>query len=47
MKIIIGIGFALFLLSLVLAISGDHAYLTSGSIIGGSSLIALAIFNKK
>ena len=47
MKILIGVGFCLFVLSLVIALAGDDAYLVPASIFGGSSLVALVIYNKK
>jgi len=51
MKILIGIGFALFIIFLLLALidgnTGVSLYLTPAAIFGGSSLIAIAIHNKK
>jgi len=47
MKILIGIGFCLFVLSLAIALMGEDELLTPSSIFGGSSLIACAIYTKK
>jgi hypothetical protein len=47
MKILIGIGFLLFALSLAISLAGDYRALTPSSIFGGSSLIAFAIYSKK
>jgi hypothetical protein len=47
MKLLIGIGFGLFILSLVIALVGESMLLIPSSILGGSSLIALAIYTKK
>jgi len=49
MKILIGIGFTLFILLFALSFSGGEGIvycLTPASIFGGSSLIALAIYKK-
>jgi len=46
-KILIGIGFSLFILTLAICLVGDNEFLTPSSILGGSSLIALAIYIKK
>ena len=47
MKILIGICFGLFVISLSLALAGEEMLFTPASIFGGSSLIALAIHTKK
>ncbi len=47
MKILINIGFGLFIISFLLVLVGGFEYLTPSSIFGGSSLIASAIYNKK
>jgi len=51
MKILIGIGFTLFILSFALVCAGGgegiEFCLTPAAIFGGSSLIALAIYKKK
>ncbi|MFI4911020.1 MAG: hypothetical protein ACIAQZ_05080 [Sedimentisphaeraceae bacterium JB056] len=46
MKILINIGFGLFVFLFLLGL-GNSKLLTPASILGGSSLIALAIHNKK
>jgi hypothetical protein len=47
MKILINIGFGLFVISFALVVVGEFEYLTPSSIFGGSSLIASAIYSKK
>jgi len=47
MKILIGVGFSLFVLSLAIALTGDDRLLTPSCILGGSSLIASAIYARK
>jgi|GEM_PF-3805060 hypothetical protein len=48
MKLIIGIGFCLFVLSLLIGlVGGGNMLLIPSSVFGGSSLIALAIYTKK
>lgn len=47
MKLIIGIGFCLFVLSFLIGLVGDGMLLIASSVFGGSSLIALAIYTKK
>lgn len=46
-NVLIGVGFFLFIISLVIALTGDDRLLIPASILGGSSLIAYTINVKK